>query len=255
MKLIRHLVLIPFVLLLAAVHADSSVRVAAARPNVVFILTDDQDLLLNSLSFMPQTIPPGGLTVFTAFKATTTYFAPSPKDFMFNLMVDNLEEALAQVKKMYADIPMMRARINRSVEVLRAQAGKAPLDPARIAALGFCFGGSSVLELARSGADVAGVVTFHGGLDTSMPAQSGVIKAPLLILNGAEDKNTAPDIAGFEKEMNAAGADWQFVNFSGAVHCFALPTANKPPGCLYNELAARRSERMMRVFFAEKFAN
>ena len=55
--------------------------------------------------------------------------------------------------------------------------------------------------------------------------------------------------------MNAAKVDWQFVNFSGAVHCFALPDANKPPGCVYNELAARRSERMMRVFFAEKFAN
>jgi dienelactone hydrolase len=162
-------------------------------------------------------------------------------------------EALAQVKKMYADIPMMRARINRSAEVLRAQAEKAPLDPARIAALGFCFGGSSVLELARSGADVAGVVTFHGGLDTSMPAQSGVIKAPLLILNGADDKNTAPDIAGFEKEMNAAGADWQFVNFSGAVHCFALETANSPPGCVYNERAAKRAYKMMDDFFEEVF--
>lgn len=162
-------------------------------------------------------------------------------------------EALAQVKKMYADIPMMRARINKSVEVLRAQAGKAPLDPAKIAALGFCFGGSSVLELARSGADIAGVVTFHGGLATSMPAKSGAIKAPLLILNGADDKNTAPDIAGFEKEMNDAGADWQFVNFSGAVHCFALETATSPPGCVYNERAAKRARRIMGGFFEEIF--
>lgn len=162
-------------------------------------------------------------------------------------------EALAQVKKMYADVSMMRERINKSVEVLRAQAGKAPLDPAKIAALGYCFGGSSVLELARSGADVAGVVTFHGGLSTGMPAQPGVVKAPLLILNGADDKNTAPDIAGFEKEMNDAGADWQFVNFSGAVHCFALETANSPPGCVYNERAAKRARRMMDDFFGEIF--
>lgn len=162
-------------------------------------------------------------------------------------------EALAQVKKVYADIPMMRTRINKSVEVLRSQADKAPLDPAKIAALGFCFGGSSVLELARSGADVAGVVTFHGGLGTSMPAQPGAVKAPLLILNGADDKNTAPDIAGFEKEMNGAGADWQFVNFSGAVHCFALETANSPPGCVYNERAAKRANRMMGDFFEEIF--
>jgi dienelactone hydrolase len=162
-------------------------------------------------------------------------------------------EALAQVKKMYSDVPMMRTRINKSVEVLRAQAAKVPLDPAKIAALGYCFGGSSVLELARSGADVAGVVTFHGGLGTSMPAQPGAVKAPLLILNGADDKNTAPDIAGFEKEMNEAGADWQFVNFSGAVHCFALETANSPPGCVYNERAARRAKRMMDDFFEEIF--
>ena len=164
-------------------------------------------------------------------------------------------EALAQVKKMYADIPMMRERINKSVEVLRGEADKAPLDPTKIAALGYCFGGSSVLELARSGADVAGVVTFHGGLDTGMPAQPGVVKAPLLILNGADDRNTAPDLAGFEKEMNEAGADWQFVNFSGAVHCFALETANSPPGCVYNERAARRASRMMDDVFEEIFAN
>lgn len=162
-------------------------------------------------------------------------------------------EALAQVKKMYADIPAMRTRINKAVEVLRAEVGNAPLDPARIAALGYCFGGSSVLELARSGADVAGVVTFHGGLDTTLPAQPGVVRAPLLVLNGADDKNTAPEIAGFEKEMNAAGVDWQFVNFSGAVHCFALEDANRPPGCVYNERAAKRAYRMMDDFFDEIF--
>ena len=163
-------------------------------------------------------------------------------------------EALAQVRKMYADIPAMRTRINKAVEVLRAEAGDAPLDPARIAALGYCFGGSSVLELARSGADVAGVVTFHGGLDTTLPAQPGVVRAPLLVLNGADDKNTAPESAGFEKEMNAAGVDWQFVNFSGAVHCFALETANSP-GCMYNERAAKRAYRMMDDFFDEIFVD
>ncbi len=160
-------------------------------------------------------------------------------------------QALAQVKKMYADRPAMRARINGALGVLRTQAGKTPVDTARIAALGYCFGGSSVLELARSGADVAGVVTFHGGLDTTMPAEQGAVKAPLLVLNGADDKGVAPHIAGFEKEMNDAGADWQFVNFSGAVHCFALETANSPPGCLYNERAAKRAYKMMDDFFEE----
>ena len=142
----------------------------------------------------------------------------------------NPEQAMAQVKKLYADRSAMRLRMNKALDVLRTGAGKAPVDPGRIAAFGYCFGGSSVLELARSGADVAGVVSFHGGLDTGMPAAQGAVKAPVLVLNGADDKGVAPHIAAFEQEMNAAGADWQFVNFSGAVHCFAR-RAPTPPGC------------------------
>ncbi len=164
------------------------------------------------------------------------------------------DEALAQVKALGGDVKGWRARINKAVDVLKAQAGDAPLDVSRIGALGYCFGGSTVLELARSGADIAGVVTFHGGLDTSAPAAKDAVKASLLVLNGADDKGTAGDIAGFEKEMDNAGADWTFVNFSGAVHCFALPDANRPPGCVYNERAATRGERMMHDFFDERFA-
>ena len=166
----------------------------------------------------------------------------------------NDEEAMAQVKQLYGDRTVLRARADKALDVLRAQAGTAPLDATRLGALGYCFGGATVLELARSGADIAAVVTFHGGLDTSIPATPGAVKASLLVLNGADDKGTAGDIAGFEKEMNDAGADWQFVNFSGAVHCFALPEANKPPGCVYNERATMRGESMMRAFFAERFA-
>ena len=167
---------------------------------------------------------------------------------------ENPEQALAQVKKLYADRPAMRARMNKALDVLRTKAGTAPVDSSQVAALGYCFGGSSVLELARSGADVAGVVTFHGGLETSMPAAQGAVKAPLLILNGADDSSVAPTVAAFQKEMTDAGADWQFVNFSGAVHCFALETANRP-GCMYNERAAKRSYKMMDDFFDEIFVD
>jgi dienelactone hydrolase len=163
-------------------------------------------------------------------------------------------DAQAQVKKLYGDRSVLRARVNKGVEVLKT-AKDVPLDTGRIGAIGYCFGGATVLELARSGADIDAVVTFHGGLNTSMPAEAGKVKASILVLNGADDQGTKGDIPAFEDEMRKAGVDWQFVNFGGAVHCFALPTANKPPGCVYNELAARRSERMMRVFFAEKFAN
>lgn len=164
------------------------------------------------------------------------------------------DQALAQVKQLYADPDSMRARMNGALATLKAQGSNAPLDAARIAAFGYCFGGSSVLELVRSGTAINGAITFHGGLGAQSPAKAGSIKTPLLVLNGADDTGTAPDIAGFEKEMNEAGADWQFVNFSGAVHCFALENANRPPGCVYNARAAKRAYKMMDDFLDEVFA-
>lgn len=164
-------------------------------------------------------------------------------------------EARALVGALYKDIPELRARIDKALEVLRANVAGAPLDASRIAAFGYCFGGSTVLELARSGADIAGVVTFHGGLDTTMPAEPGQVKASVLVLNGADDQGTAGDVAGFKQEMDAAGVDWQFVDFSDTVHCFALPDADNPPGCVYNPLSAERAERMMRGFLAERFSD
>jgi len=164
-------------------------------------------------------------------------------------------EAMAQVKQLYADRSVLRQRASKSLEVLQAQAGKAPLDTAHVGAIGFCFGGATVLELARNGADIAGAVSFHGGLSTSMPAQRGAVKASLLVLNGADDANTTPeDIAGFKTEMKAADVDWQFVDFSGAVHCFALEGANSPPNCVYNPRVAKRAFVMMDDFFRERFA-
>ncbi len=162
----------------------------------------------------------------------------------------------AQVAKMYQDLPGLRVRATAALNALRAQAAKAPIDTDRIGALGYCFGGKTVLELARSGAEIAGVVTFHGGLDTTLPAEPGALKAGVLVLNGADDTYVpAEQIQGFEREMNAAGADWQFVNFSGAVHCFALESAKSPPGCVYNERAARRAFSMMNLFFHERFGD
>jgi dienelactone hydrolase len=168
----------------------------------------------------------------------------------------NPQEAGQAAHAAYADLAGLRARAGKAVEVLKANTAGAPLDASRVAAVGFCFGGSTVLELARSGAELAGVVTFHGGLDTAQPAQAGAVKASLLVLNGAADGNVPPEqVQAFQKEMDAAGADWQFVNFSGAVHCFAEPDANRPPGCKYDEKAAKRAYSMMRGFLAERFGS
>lgn len=165
------------------------------------------------------------------------------------------KEAGALSKTLRDDRTLLRKRIEKAVAVLKAQAGKAPLDARRIAALGFCFGGTTALELARAGSDVAAVVSLHGGLSTPLPARAGAVRTSVLVLNGADDAGvTGADIAAFGKEMDAAGADWQFVNFSGAVHCFAEADANSPPNCLYNERAAKRAFAMMHDFLRERFA-
>ncbi len=161
----------------------------------------------------------------------------------------------AAAKAMYEDRKALRARAQAALAQLRAQAGAAPVDIGRLGAIGFCFGGATVLELARDGADLAGVVSFHGNLATDMPAATGALKASVLVQNGADDAYVpAEQIAAFQKEMTAAGADWQFVNYAGAVHCFAEPDANSGPGCLYHERTARRAFRLMDSFFDERFA-
>ena len=155
-----------------------------------------------------------------------------------------------------ADPAALRARAAAALATLRGAAGKAPVDPKRIGAIGFCFGGLVALEMARSGADLDGVATFHANLSTKLPAAKGALKAPVLVMNGAEDSFVPHEqIHGFMDEMRGAGADWQFVNFGGAVHCFAEPDEDGSlKGCLYHEPSYRRSVGLMRDFFGESFA-
>jgi len=163
-------------------------------------------------------------------------------------------EAGPVATKLRNDRPVLRARSLKAIEVLKAQAGKAPLDASRIGAVGFCFGGTTVLEMARAGAPLAGVVSLHGGLGSPLPAKAGGTHPSVLVLNGADDKSVSKDdIASFEQEMNAAKVDWEFTNYSGAVHCFAEADANSPPGCQYNERAAKRAWKALDEFFEERF--
>jgi dienelactone hydrolase len=168
----------------------------------------------------------------------------------------NADEAGAAAKDMYAHRGDLRARINAALAQLKAQVGKAPLDGRHWGAFGYCFGGATTLDLARSGADVQGVVSFHGNLATDDPAMAKNIKAKVLALNGGDDKFVSDDsIVAFEKEMRDANVDWQFVSFGGAVHCFAVPAAKgEVPGCQYNEKAAKRGYALMHTFFDEAFA-
>jgi dienelactone hydrolase len=139
----------------------------------------------------------------------------------------------------------------------RARAGLAKLkslkqtDSKRLAAIGFCFGGTTVLELARSSSDVKGVVSFHGGLDMEEPVEAKNIKASILVLHGADDPYVPPEaVTKFQDEMRKAGADWQMIIYGGAVHSFTNPDAgnDKAKGAAYDEKADRRSWQAMRDF-------
>jgi dienelactone hydrolase len=111
-----------------------------------------------------------------------------------------------------------------------------------------------VLDLARSGADIDAVVSFHGGLTTDDAALAKNIKARVLVMNGADDKGTMPDADKFMDEMRASPADWQFVVLGNAVHCFTEVGENSP-GCKYDARAAARSYRLMNDWLHAAFAD
>ena len=131
-------------------------------------------------------------------------------------------------------------------------------DKTRLLAVGYSFGGTCALELARSGADLKGVVSFYGGLNTPNPQDAKNIKANLLICHGADDEFVdEAEIAGFIQEMRGAGVDWQMIHYGGAVHAFTNPTAGDDPsaGVAYDEKGDKRSWEAMKTFFREALIN
>jgi len=163
------------------------------------------------------------------------------------------QEAGAEAARYKSNRGLLRARARAGLAVLEQQE---LTDPKRIAAIGYCFGGTAVIELARSGADIAGVVSFHGGLDSPHPEDGRNIKCKVLALCGADDPHvSAKDLAAFEDEMRQAKADWELVEYGGAVHSFTDWNAGNDPsrGAAYNEKADRRSWEAMKQFFAEIF--
>jgi dienelactone hydrolase len=154
------------------------------------------------------------------------------------------------------NLPLAKARFLAAMELLKQHP---TVDPKHIAAIGYCFGGGIVLEMARAGLDLDGVVSFHGSLDTAHPARPGVVKAKVLVLNGADDPFVKPeDIAAFKEEMKAAGVSYRFINYPGAKHAFTNPDADslgKEFGLplAYNSDADTQSWQAMQEFFNELF--
>jgi dienelactone hydrolase len=147
----------------------------------------------------------------------------------------------------------MRSRITAALEELKKQK---LADVNNIGAIGYCFGGTVVLELARSGADIKGVVSFHGGLDYVKMAGATDIKARILVCHGAADPYVPEEqVKAFEEEMNNTGANYKIIYYEGAVHSFTNPKSGNDPsrGAAYNEAADKKSWEDMKEFFREIF--
>jgi dienelactone hydrolase len=163
----------------------------------------------------------------------------------------SVEEA-ARTSSIYKkDRALFRGRLKAGLEELKKQKN---IDTTQLMGIGFCFGGTGVLELARSGAKIDGVVSFHGGLDSPTPSDGKNIKAKVLVLHGADDPYSSPEnIAAFENEMRASKVDWEMIKYGNAVHSFTDKSAgnDNSKGAAYNATADERSWQAMKDFFAE----
>lgn len=163
------------------------------------------------------------------------------------------EEAAKQAGIYKSDRPLMRARVLAGLDVLKKQS---LVDSSNLAAIGYCFGGTTVLELARSGADVKGVVSFHGGLSTPTPDDAKNIKARVLALHGADDPFVPPpEVQAFKDEMTKGKVQWKLIPYPGAVHSFTNPDSGNDPskGMAYNANADQKSWAEMKAFLSELF--
>ncbi len=167
---------------------------------------------------------------------------------------DHPDEAGKFAGAVRSNLPLMSARFEAARKLLAAHA---TVDGTRLGALGYCFGGSVALEMARQGADLRAVATFHSGLNTDAPARAGKVKAKLRVFNGADDVMIKPEmVAVFRKEMDAARVDYKVVNYAGARHGFTVPEAdangkkfNLP--LAYNAEADRKSWAETRAFLSD----
>ncbi len=166
------------------------------------------------------------------------------------------ENPMEFLKPLIADPQATRDRINGALETMTTAATERKIGNANLrAAIGYCFGGANVIDLARSGADVAAVVSMHGNLKSGMEAKAGDVKASILVVHGAEDP-IAPksDRDAFEAEMTAAGADWTMLAFGGVYHSFTDPSANRPPSSQFSSKASRYGYGLGHMFIADAFA-
>src|SRR5579884_2438197 len=162
------------------------------------------------------------------------------------------ERVMSCIQELVADRDKIARRAHAGVEVLASHPG---LD-GKIAAVGYCFGGRTVLELARSGAPLAGAISVHGTLETANPASQGAVKAKVLVCHGALDPHVPnTQLTGFIEEMDAAGADYQLIVYGGAMHGFTHDVGPQGQGVAYHAPAGQRSFQAIKAFLSEAFGS
>jgi dienelactone hydrolase len=201
-----------------------------------------------------------GITDYTRSRAKQLaglgYIAITVDMYGNGRVADNPKDAGAWAMPFYKSAPLAKGRLDAALAKLQTYS---QLDSAHIAAIGYCFGGAMVLNGARLGEPYKGVVSFHGGLMTGVPAVKGNIKAKLLVLHGEDDKFVLPaEVAAFKKQMDSVGVDYTFKSYPGATHAFTNPEAtamgakfNIP--IAYNAAADSASWKEMKEFFGKIF--
>jgi dienelactone hydrolase len=170
---------------------------------------------------------------------------------LYGALPKSPDEGLAMAGALRSDPAAVRRRARAALDALLAVPN---VDPKRIAAIGFCMGGTVALELARDGAELVAAVSFHGGLKTERPADAATLKAKILVCHGADDPFIGPDqVEAVQQEMRAAKADWTVISYGRTVHSFTNPAANRPGQAQYNAAADKRSWAAMSGLFWEVF--
>ncbi len=185
-----------------------------------------------------------------AIKLAKLGFVVFACDMYGNGVAGNRGRVMARITELRHDISKLCQQARARIEVLASH----PKVDGRVAVVGYCFGGMAVLELARSGIELAGVVSVHGSLHTSQPLKPGLARVKILVCHGALDPHVPmTQVAAFVEEMNHAGADWQLIVYCGAMHGFTHEAGFQLPGVAYHAITDARSSSAIQSFFVELF--
>ena len=220
-----------------------------------FVALDDQSSHKRpGILVMPEAFGLGKQAKDRALRlASLGYAALAGDPYGNGLEVSDLQDAITHAGAIREDNTKFRQRIRAGLDALMALP---QVDTDRLAVMGYCMGGTCSLEMARDGAPLRGVVSFHGALETQSPAEPGTVRAKVLVCHGADDPFVPVEhVNAFEEEMTKAGVDWQVISYGGTVHSFTNPEADGSiEGICYNKQADERSWQAMRAFFDEIFA-